>query len=96
MSQSGFPDGRRRDSPAVTDSSMASGTSSARLKCPACLHETAFAALVPMDAVVICDMCGAQAEFRQFHEAWCESRRSALVRACPALDWLVADSSAPD
>lgn len=96
MTQLGFSDRRSRDSLAVPDLSMDSGASTAHLKCPRCLHETVFNALVPMDAVVICDACGAQAEFRQFHEKWCESKRLALARACPALDWLMADSSGAD
>ena len=91
MSRFECPDQDSRDTLKDRHLSVEANIASARLKCPRCLHEHVLTPLVSMDAVIACEACAAQAEFRQFHETWCESRRSLLARACPELDWPTTD-----
>jgi ribosomal protein S27E len=85
------PNQDSRDTLTARHPGVEANSVSAHLKCPRCLHEQVLTPPVSMDATIACEACSAQAEFRQFHETWCESRRSLLVRACPELDWPAGD-----
>ncbi|MEO6689246.1 MAG: hypothetical protein ABIS07_05155 [Dokdonella sp.] len=58
------------------------------LRCPTCACEIENALTRAFDVVVKCPSCNSSAEFRQWHEAWCASRREILVRMFPQLKWL--------
>ena len=57
-----------------------SRVSAVRLKCPVCGDETEHPGLMRMDALVLCAVCSVASEFRELHEAWCQSRRQLLQR----------------
>jgi hypothetical protein len=63
------------------------------LKCPHCAFEQPVAKNLPVDHVVACKRCDERAEFRQWHEAWCASRRDELIRACPSLATVLRDAA---
>jgi hypothetical protein len=54
--------------------------SAVRLKCPVCGDETERPGLMRLDALVLCAVCSVASEFRELHEAWCQSRRQLLQR----------------
>lgn len=61
------------------------------LKCPHCAFEQPIAKNLPVDHFITCKRCNERAEFRQWHEAWCASRRDELIRADPSLAVLLGD-----
>ena len=58
-----------------------------QLKCPRCKREATIDRPLTVDADIRCPACGDVSEFRQFREAWCESRRPKLRLACPELHY---------
>jgi hypothetical protein len=63
------------------------------LKCPSCGFEQPVAKSLPIDHAVACRRCERRAEFRQWHEAWCASRREELIRADPTLEPVLRDAT---
>lgn len=63
-------------------------TVEAHLKCPACQVEIDRPRPLPFDSTLRCNACAVQSEYREWHEAWCASRREILINAFPDLAWL--------
>ncbi len=63
------------------------------LRCPTCAWEVDHPRCREFDVAVKCPSCKATAEFRQWHEAWCASRREALLSMFPQMTWLTSGYS---
>lgn len=65
-------------------------TQDVHLKCPTCAWEVEHPQRRGFDFAVTCPSCRNVAEFRQWHEAWCASRREFLARMFPKMTWLAS------
>lgn len=68
-------------------------TPGVHLRCPTCAWEMDHPQCTGFDLALKCPSCSAVAEFRQWHEAWCASRREILLRMFPKMTWLTSGYS---
>lgn len=66
------------------------------LRCPTCGWEVDHPQCPTFDFAIKCPSCKNIAEFRQWHEAWCASRRDILVGMFPELKPLTSGHSEID
>jgi len=64
---------------------MDSPMTAVHVTCPKCAQDFAVPRSMNPDRPMACPACGSKFEFRQFHEAWCASRRNELGRRFPDL-----------